>query len=108
MAAIDLLERGDVGIIYDPANAPAAGEDPAAGVRDVRERLRLVHLSDTPAGGWKHDPIGTGDIDFAAFNATLRDIGYTGLSMMELITRTPDSDIPDSLEKLRAFGWDLP
>ena len=108
MAAIDLLERDDIGIIYDPANAPAAGEDPSVGVRDVKDRLKLVHLSDTPADGWKHDPIGTGDIDFASFNATLRDIGYDGLSMMELITESPDRDIPDSLEKLQGLGWDLP
>ena len=107
VAAIDLLERDDVGIIYDPANAPAAGEDPSAGVRDVKDRLKLVHLSDTPADGWKHDPIGSGDIDFAAFNEALRDIGYSGLSMMELITRSPDSDIPESLEKLNRLGWDL-
>ena len=107
MAAIDLLERDDVGIIYDPANAPAAGEDPSVGVRDVSRRLKLVHLSDTPGDGWKHDPIGTGDIDFASFNAALREIGYDGLSMLELTTQTPDSDIPDSLERLRRHGWDL-
>ncbi|MGI9525307.1 MAG: sugar phosphate isomerase/epimerase family protein [Hyphomicrobiaceae bacterium] len=105
VAAISMLERNDVGVIYDPANALAAGEDPSVGVRAVKDRLKLVHLSDTPADGWKHDPIGSGDIDFTAFNAALREIGYEGLSMLELITATPDRDVPESLEKLKALGW---
>jgi L-ribulose-5-phosphate 3-epimerase len=105
MAALDLLGREDVGIIYDPANSPPAGEDPCIGVKVVKDRLKLVHLSDTPNDGWKHDPVGTGDIQFADFNAALRKIGYDGPSMIELITADPDRHILESREKLTGLGW---
>ena len=105
MAAIDLLGREDVGIIYDPANSPPALEDPCQGVKDVEDRLKLVHLSDTPNDDWKHDPVGTGVIQFADFNAALREIGYDGPSMIELITADPDRHIRESRDKLAGMGW---
>lgn len=108
MEALDALGRDDVGIIYDCANAPFAGEDPAAGVRVVAPRLKLVHLSDTPRDGWRHDPIGTGDIDFAAFFAALREIDYDGLSMAEIIAKDPDRHFADAMAKLTDVGWSRP
>ena len=105
MAALDALGRDDVGVIYDCANAPFAGEDPAEGVRIVAPRLRLVNISDTPRDKWRHDPIGTGDVDFAAFIAALREVGYEGLSMAEIIATDPDRHFADAITKLREFGW---
>ncbi len=105
MAAIDQLGREDVGIIYDVANAPFAGEDPCEGARVVKDRLRLVHLSDTPRNAWRHDPVGTGDVPFAAFAAVLKEIGYSGLSVIELITPQPDLHIAESHVRLAAMGW---
>ena len=105
MMALDALGRNDVGVIYDVANAPFAGEDPCAGVQIVKERLKLVHLSDTYKNVWRHDPIGMGDVAFAKFNETLRDIGYDGISMLELITDDPDFYFVDSRNKLGEMGW---
>ncbi|MEM9221592.1 MAG: sugar phosphate isomerase/epimerase family protein [Pseudomonadota bacterium] len=105
MAALDALGRDDVGIIYDCANAPFAGEDPVEGVRVVAPRLKLVHLSDTPKSAWRHDPIGTGDIDFAAFHTALRDIDYRGYSMAEIIAREPDRHFADAMTRLTGYGW---
>jgi L-ribulose-5-phosphate 3-epimerase len=105
MAAIDLLDRHDVGVIYDIANAPISGEDPCEGVRMVKERLRLVHLSDTPLKAWKHDPVGTGELQFADFAGALREIKYHGLSMIELITAEPDRRIVESHARLAKMGW---
>ncbi len=106
MEVLDALGRDDVGVIYDVANAPFAGEDPREGLREVRSRLRLVHLSDTPRDAWRHDPVGTGDVPFAEILAILRDVGYRGTCMLELITADPDFHFVDSRAKLVAMGWD--
>jgi sugar phosphate isomerase/epimerase len=103
--ALAALGREDVGVIYDVANAPFAGEDPNEGVRIVRDYLRLAHVSDTPTAAWRHDPVGTGDVDFVAFNMTLRDIGYQGITMLELITPDPDRHFAESAARLAAAGW---
>ena len=58
-----------VGICYDIANAHFIGEDAAAGLRAVRARLDIVHLSDTGRDAWRHDPVGRGSCDFAALSA---------------------------------------
>ncbi len=106
MEALDALGRNDVGTIYDVANAPFAGEDPCEGVRIVKDRLKLIHLSDTHKNTWRHDPIGMGDVDFAAFSKTLQDIGYDGISMLEIVTKDADFHFVDSRDKLAAVGWD--
>jgi len=108
MEALDALGRDDVGVIYDVANAPFAGEDPRQGVRVVSERLKLVHLSDTPQHAWRHDPIGTGDVPFADFNAVLREIGYGGFSMVELIAKDPDHHFAEAFRRLEEAGWSRP
>ena len=105
MQALDALGRNDVGIIYDVANAPFAGENPVEGVRIVKDRLKLVHLSDTHMNTWRHDPVGMGDVQFAAFNQVLREIGYNGISMLELVTDNPDFHFNDSRKRLVEFGW---
>ena len=108
MAAIDQLGRDDIGIIYDIANAPFAREDPCEGVRIVKDRLRLVHVSDTPRNGWRHDPVGTGDAPFAGFNKVLREIGYDGLTMIELVIPDPDQHLAESHRRLATMGWARP
>lgn len=105
MEALDALGRDDVKVIYDCANAPFAGEDPAEGVRVVAGRLALVHVSDTPRNGWRHDPIGMGDVDFAAFSEALKEIGYDGLSMVELIAANPDRHFAEAARLLEQAGW---
>ena len=65
-----------VGICYDIANAHFIGEDAAAGLHAVQSRLDIVHLSDTGRDAWRHDPVGRGSCDFAAFGAALQEIGY--------------------------------
>ena len=105
MEALDALGRDDVGSIYDVANAPFAGEDPCAGIKIVKERLKLVHLSDTPNNSWKHDPVGMGDIQFGELKMVLDEIGYDGICMLEIITDDPDFHFIDSREKLIGFGW---
>jgi len=90
-----LEEEGydEIGIIYDVANAFAIGEDPPSGLDSVKQRLSLVHLSDSPKGGWRHDPIGSGDIAFDAIAAKLEQIGFAGPVVMEILSADPVGDL---------------
>ena len=94
-----------VGICYDIANAHFIGEDAAAGLRQVRSRLGIVHLSDTGRQAWRHDPVGRGTCDFAAFGATLQEIGYTKTSMLEIVAERAVEDIVDSHRRITRWGW---
>ena len=104
-----VIERyGDdrLGVVYDLANGVFAREDLAIGLRRVRERLKLVHLSDTPLDTYKHAPVGQGVVDFASVVSVLQEIGYDGPPMLEIISDTPDDDIAASASALDDMGWD--
>ncbi len=104
MAAI--APYGEIGVVYDVANAVFIGEDVKDGLRRLHERLELVHLSDTPREVYRHDPVGGGAVDFAAFAEGLAEIAYDGEAMLEIITPEPDRDIADSIERLLAMpAW---
>ena len=75
------------------------------GVRQVRSRLGIVHLSDTGRQAWRHDPVGQGSCDFAGFGATLREIGYARTSMLEIVSEQPVEDIVASHRKVAQWGW---
>jgi sugar phosphate isomerase/epimerase len=105
---IRFAERVDsplVGICYDIANAHFIGEDTAKGLLQVRRRLGIVHLSDTRRKAWRHDPVGQGSCDFAGFGATLRKIGYSRSSMLEIVSEKPVPGIVGSHRKIVKWGW---
>jgi sugar phosphate isomerase/epimerase len=110
-AAIDrfLAEEGydRVPVIYDVANAFAIGEDPAEGIAALRQRLGIIHLSDSPAGHWRHDPIGSGAIDFAAIWASLTRTGFSGPVVLEILSDEPLADLTDGVRRLKDLGWSL-
>ena len=97
-----------VEVCYDIANAHFIGEDPVAGLHQVRSRLGIVHLSDTGRQAWRHDPVGRGTCDFAAFGAALRNIGYAKTSMLEIVAERAVEDIMDSHRKITQWGWAAP
>jgi L-ribulose-5-phosphate 3-epimerase len=94
-----------VDVCYDIANAHFVGENTAEGVRQLRSKLGIVHLSDTGRQAWRHDPIGQGSCDFAGFGATLREIGYDHTSMLEIVSEQPVEDIAASHRKITQWGW---
>lgn len=105
MSALDRYGNPAIGVVYDVANAVFLREDPLAGLRRVQSRLRLVHVSDTGLGAYRHDPVGRGVVPFREIPAVLDEIGYAGVAMLEIITRDPDQDIDGSVEKLSAMDW---
>ncbi len=102
-----LAEYGNdrIGVIYDVANGHFIGENPLEGLRRVRDRLALVHFSDTNRSVYKHDPVGMGDVPFAGVPPVLAEIGYQEMPMLEVISCSPDADLRDSAQRLAAFGY---
>jgi L-ribulose-5-phosphate 3-epimerase len=105
MKAVDDYGDDSLRVIYDVANAHFIGESPIEGLRRVRDRLSLVHFSDTTRKVYRHDPIGHGDVPLAGIASAMKEVGYTGLPMLEVISLNPDADIADSCRRLREAGF---
>lgn len=96
---------GDVRVIYDVANAVAIGEDPVAGLATLASHLGVIHLSDSPLREWRHDPIGSGGIDFRAVGEALQAQGYAGPVALEILSDTPLADLVGGVHRLTVMGW---
>jgi L-ribulose-5-phosphate 3-epimerase len=105
MQLLDDYGADDIGIVYDVPNGYFINEDPAEGLRIVKDRLKVVHLSDTGRSAWRHDPIGRGDIDFSVLPAVLAEIGYAENVVLEIISGDADSGIFGSIDTLANMGW---
>jgi L-ribulose-5-phosphate 3-epimerase len=106
MAALADYGHDGIGVVYDVANAEFIGEDLEAGFEAVRSRLRLVHLSDTGQEVYRHDPVGAGTVPFDEVARHVRTVGYGNLPVLEIISRDPDRDIPESIRRLATLGWE--
>jgi sugar phosphate isomerase/epimerase len=101
-----------VGINFDVCNSAYIKEDPAAAIRMLGSRVKNVHISDSGYEVFKHDRLGTGMVQPAPAAAALRDIGYTGLTVLEIITDAaqpgtdPDGDLAASHDILAQHGWE--
>jgi deoxyribonuclease-4 len=102
---LDSEGYADVSVIYDVANAVAIGEDPVEGLATLQARISLVHLSDSPPGQWRHDPIGSGTIDFAAIDRELKRQAYDGPVVLEILSDTPLEHLLDGIRRLVREGW---
>jgi deoxyribonuclease-4 len=102
-ALLDDARLRNVALLYDVTNAFAIGEDPAAGLARVLPRVGLVHLSDAPAGAWRHDPIGSGDVDFRAIFRALQAGGYAGPIVAEVISDAPLEHLVDARARCAAL-----
>ena len=78
------LDRANVGVNFDPANMILYGKgDPVAALRTLGPWLRQCHLKDAVAtktpGTWGEEVrLGTGQVNWRAFFATLGEVGFTG------------------------------
>lgn len=104
-AELDAYGNGEIGFVYDVANGHFVREDVCAALQRIASRLELLHVSDTTQATYRHDPVGLGDVDFAAIPPTLARIGHTARPVLEVISTQPDRDIDDSAATLVALGW---
>jgi L-ribulose-5-phosphate 3-epimerase len=105
MEALASYGNDDIRIVYDIANAYFIGEDFAEGLKTCRERLALVHLSDTTRDVYRHDPVGAGTVPFAQVPPALAAVGYRARPTLEIISRDADRDILASADRLAALGF---
>jgi sugar phosphate isomerase/epimerase len=96
---------GLVDALYDVANGFAIGEEPDLALATLQPFLAMVHVSDSPAGAWRHDPIGTGAVDFDAARAALQRIRFDGPVVAEIIAPDPVAQLVRAREALRMHGW---
>lgn len=78
------VDRDNLFIVFDIGHCHHTQGDIPADVRACGSLLRHLHLHDNFGDGDSHLPIGEGNIDYRSFVAALREVGYTGLYMMEL------------------------
>ena len=102
---IERSGHDNLDILYDVPNGIAAGEDPIDGLAHAGPHLAMVHLSDAPLGGWAHDPIGKGDIDFGPIRETLDRIGFEGPVVLEVIAPQAAALMAGGRRRLSAEGW---
>jgi L-ribulose-5-phosphate 3-epimerase len=100
-AFIKHLNSPRLRIAYDVANAEFIGEDQPAALKRIRHVLGQVHLSDGTHTKWRHDPIGSGTVDFAAVMKTLDEIDFGGVTLLEIIAADAATQIPASMKALR-------
>jgi len=78
------LNRPNLGVNFDPANMLLYDKgDPIEALRTLGPYLRQVHIKDavrtTTPGTWGDEVVaGMGEVDWPAFFATLKEIGFTG------------------------------
>jgi len=87
---------------FDPANMILYGAgEPLEALEELGSRVRSVHCkdatwSDQPGDTWgREEPLGEGDVDFAAFLKVLQRIGYDG-------PLTIEREIPQEPERQKA------
>ena len=105
MRALDRYGSDAIGTVYDLANGFFIGEDLGTGLRRMKERLALVHVSDTGPAVYRHDPVGRGQVPFDQVPKVLSEIGYAAPLVLEIISLQPDDDIAASIARLSSMGW---
>jgi L-ribulose-5-phosphate 3-epimerase len=105
MEVLDNYGNPAIGLVWDAANSHFVHEDFAKSLRRCREKLKLVHLSDTNRWQYRHDPVGLGTVPFAEIPAILSEIGYTRRAILEVISHDPDRDILASAHRLTENGF---
>jgi sugar phosphate isomerase/epimerase len=86
---LEVLQRPNVGVNFDPANMILYDKgDPIAALRVLGPWIRQVHIKDATRtqvpGQWGAEvPAGTGEVDWRAFFATLKDLKFGGDFVIE-------------------------
>lgn len=108
---IEIAERVDsptCQVYYDVGNATGQGADPAADMRALGARIRMIHVKDvrTGDGGREVTTVGEGAVDWPAVARAARGIGYDGFLTLEVpgTAETADEIATRSRDALRAFG----
>ncbi len=78
------LGHTSIGVCPDTGHVLLGGDDPAALIRRLGDRLRYVHIKDVNLETGEFVPLGTGVLDLAAVMDAIVDVGYDGWVTVEL------------------------
>jgi sugar phosphate isomerase/epimerase len=101
----------DIGVNFDVCNSAYIKEDVPGMIHMLGDLIKNVHMSDTGFDEFKHDRLGTGIVEPAPAGKALQEIGYTGTTVLEIITDAltpgadPEGDIRASHDILAASSW---
>ena len=90
-----LIGAKNVYVNVDASNFLMAGDDPSTVLRTLGPLVRGIHVKDVMKQGAHRTPIGEGRVDWNAFFAAVKEIGYTGWPTSdceEAVTRKYYSD----------------
>ena len=105
---LNAVDHPNLGLVWDPANALVAGEDPFPGGYSLLPKRRMVHVhakdchieGHTPVWG----PLGTRHVRWKEQIAALLNDGYKGYISLETHWPGPNGN---KLEASRICGWNL-
>lgn len=83
-AVREIFRHTSIDFCPDTAHLAAAGGDPAAQIRELRDRVGYVHLKGLQRDPFAFTPLDAGDLDNAAVIRTLLEQGFTGWITTEL------------------------
>jgi sugar phosphate isomerase/epimerase len=101
LAFLDGLPHERLRIAYDVSNAEFVGEDQPDAIRRSGNRIGQLHLSDGTRSQWRHDRIGLGTVRFDEILKAVSDIGFSGTSVLEIISSSPMEDLRVSADALK-------
>jgi sugar phosphate isomerase/epimerase len=100
---IEISGSDNLYMALDTSHVMSGGTQPSEAVEMMGDRIGHVHLRDAVGDDILMTP-GDGDVDFLAFMNGLRDIGYAGISTLELEYEDKDED-QTGAEALRARDY---
>jgi sugar phosphate isomerase/epimerase len=109
VAVVERLRATPVMINFDASNPLMVGDDPAALLGQVADRVVSMHASDRPRGRYQHSAIGEGEVDYDALLALLAGRRFSGWISVEDGQAEGDDGFRRSLAFLRdriAAHWD--
>ncbi|OWK46815.1 xylose isomerase [Fimbriiglobus ruber] len=105
---LNSFDIGSLAINFDPANLLLNGFDPLAGLTALAGKIVHTHARDgrtaSPAGGPREVAVGSGDIDWLLYIATLESIEYRGyLTVDREASEHRFADVTAGVRFLRRF-----
>lgn len=107
---IDEIGRDNIHVCLDTGHAYLARIEPAAMVKELGDRLKVLHIHDNDGASDQHVLPYVGRIDWPGFVSSLRAIGFEGIMSLEVhcqVQRMPEDVIDDAVRLALKVGRHL-